>query len=210
MPFPPCTSRAGCTSRYSVSESAWKQALELREKLPQRERGVSWLVCKVFRPTGEEQGYACGDATCTLEGSGQALSPSPQTRRASAPTAVGMAGHATKMRIVRQPLLRVRCTENERADWLHKAHAEKRSLSDYAHHALSNEPMQRRTRPPEVDPVLLAAVGRAGNNLNRVGETFGRLADAAGRAAEAISTRLTQHRVEKENHAAFLRQANLD
>ncbi len=30
----------------------------------------------------KEQGYACGYATCTLEGNGQALSPSPQTRRA--------------------------------------------------------------------------------------------------------------------------------
>ena len=122
---------SGRASRYSVSESAWKQALELRGKPPQRERGASCLVSKVLRPTGEEQGYACGYATCILEGNGQALSPSPQTRRASAPTAVGMAGHATKMRIVRQPLLRVRCTENERADWLHKAHAEERSLSDY-------------------------------------------------------------------------------
>lgn len=109
---------SGRASRYSVSESAWKQALELRGKPPQRERGASCLVSKVLRPTGEEQGYACGYATCTLEGNGQALSPSPQTRRASASTAVGMAGHATKMRIVRQPLLRVRCTENERADWL--------------------------------------------------------------------------------------------
>ena len=30
----------------------------------------------------KEQGYACGYATCTLEGNGQALSPSPQARRA--------------------------------------------------------------------------------------------------------------------------------
>lgn len=37
-------------------------------------------MCRVLYV--QEQGYACGYATCTLEGNGQALSPSPQARRA--------------------------------------------------------------------------------------------------------------------------------
>lgn len=71
-------------------------------------------------------------------------------------------------REVRELVLRVRCSEAERATWLRKARAEERSLSDYARHVLSAEPMQRRVRPPVVDPMLLAAVGRAGNNLNQI------------------------------------------
>ena len=71
-------------------------------------------------------------------------------------------------RAVRELVLRVRCSEEERATWLRKAQAQERSLSDYARHVLSAEPMQRRARPPMVDPVLLAAIGRAGNNLNQI------------------------------------------
>lgn len=73
-----------------------------------------------------------------------------------------------KPRVVRDLVLRVRCTEEERSAWLHKARAQERTLSDFARHVLSAEPMQRRARPPEVDPVLLAAVGRAGSNLNQI------------------------------------------
>lgn len=71
-------------------------------------------------------------------------------------------------RVVRELVLRVRCSKDERADWERKARAQELTLSKYARHLLSAEPMQRRARPPEVDPVLLAAVGRAGNNLNQI------------------------------------------
>ncbi|MEM1075041.1 MAG: plasmid mobilization relaxosome protein MobC [Pseudomonadota bacterium] len=71
-------------------------------------------------------------------------------------------------RAIRELVLRVRCSEEERAKWLRKAQAQERSLSDYARHVLSAEPMQRRARPPVVDPMLLAAVGRAGNTLNQI------------------------------------------
>ena len=73
-----------------------------------------------------------------------------------------------KKRIKRQLVLRVRCTKKERDNWLHKAGAEERSLSDYARHVLSSELMRRRARLPEVDPKLLAAISRAGNNLNQI------------------------------------------
>ncbi len=71
-------------------------------------------------------------------------------------------------RAVRKLVLRVRCSEEERATWLRKAQAQERSLSDYARHVLSAEPMLRRAQPLAVDPMLLAAVGRAGNNLNQI------------------------------------------
>lgn len=89
---------------------------------------------------------------------------------------------------VRRLVLRVRCTEDERADWLHKARAEERPLSDYARHVLSAEPMRRRSRPPKVDPVLLAAVGRAGNNLNQIAHALN-VDRKAGRAIDLIAVR---------------------
>ncbi len=135
-----------------------------------------------------EQGYACGYATCTLEGNGQALSPSPQTQRASALTVAVMARCEPKKRPRRELVLRVRCTEEERDSWLHKARAEERSLSDYARHLLSSEPMRRRARPPEVDLVLLAAVGRAGNNLNQISRALN-TDRKAGRALDLIAVR---------------------
>lgn len=76
--------------------------------------------------------------------------------------------HVSKTRPARDLVLRVRCTGAERAEWLRKASAEERSMSDYARCVLSAEPMRRRACPPEVDPILLAAVGRAGNNLNQI------------------------------------------
>lgn len=79
-----------------------------------------------------------------------------------------MSKRQPKSRSVRQLVLRVRCFEAERADWLRKACAEERPLSDYVRHVLSAEPIRRRARPPEVDPVLLAAVGHAGNNLKQI------------------------------------------
>lgn len=79
-----------------------------------------------------------------------------------------MSKREPKPRLVRKLVLRVRCSEAEHADWMHKARDQERSLSDYARHVLSVEPMQRRARPPVVDPELLAAVGRAGNNLNQI------------------------------------------
>ena len=79
-----------------------------------------------------------------------------------------MSKREPKPRLVRKLVLRVRCSEAEHADWMHKARSQERSLSDYARHVLSVEPMQRRARPPVVDPELLAAVGRASNNLNQI------------------------------------------
>jgi|GEM_PF-2587831 len=93
------------------------------------------------------------------------LHPKP-TRKARQVAA--MSKIKLKAREVRELVLRVRCSEAERATWLRKAGAQERSLSDYARHVLSAEPMQRRARPPVVDPMLLAAVGRAGNNLNQI------------------------------------------
>lgn len=114
-----------------------------------------------------EQGYACGYANRTLEGNGQALSPSPQTRAQSA-SGGAMSKSKLEPRAIRELVLRVRCSEEERAIWLRKAQAQERSFSDYARYVLSAEPMQRRARPPVVEPALLAAVGRAGNNLNQI------------------------------------------
>lgn len=99
-----------------------------------------------------------------------------------------MSNGGPKPRVVRQLVLRVRCTENERASWFSKANAEERSLSDYARHVLSIEPMRRRTRPPEVDPLLIAAVGRAGNNLNQIARALN-VDRMAGRAIDLIAVR---------------------
>ena len=93
-----------------------------------------------------------------------------------------------KLRVVRELVLRVRCSQDERVAWLRKARAQERSLSDYARHLLSGEPMQRRARPPEVDPVLLAAVGRAGNNLNQIARAMN-IDRKAGRAIDLIAVR---------------------
>ncbi|ASM74153.1 MULTISPECIES: plasmid mobilization protein [Roseobacteraceae] len=93
-----------------------------------------------------------------------------------------------KPRVVRELVLRVRCTEEERAAWLCKARSQERSLSDYARHVLSEEPMQRRLRPPDVDPVLLAAVGRAGGNLNQIARAMN-TDRKAGREIDLIAVR---------------------
>ncbi|WP_303704502.1 plasmid mobilization protein [Celeribacter baekdonensis] len=93
-----------------------------------------------------------------------------------------------KPRVVRELVLRVRCTEEERSAWLRKARAQERSLSDFVRHVLSSEPMQRRTLPPEVDPVLLAAVGRAGNNLNQIARAMN-TDRKAGRAIDLVAVR---------------------
>lgn len=93
-----------------------------------------------------------------------------------------------KKRPKRECVLRVRCSEEERDIWLHKARAEERSLSDYTRHLLSSEPMRRRARPPEVDPELLAAVGRAGNNLNQISRALN-TDRKAGRALDLIAVR---------------------
>lgn len=98
----------------------------------------------------------------------------------------GMSNRELKPRVVRELVLRVRCTADERAAWLSKARAQERSLSDYARHLLSAEPMQRRARPPEVDPVLLAAVGRAGNNLNQIARAIN-VDRKAGRSIDLIA-----------------------
>jgi hypothetical protein len=99
-----------------------------------------------------------------------------------------MSKRETTQRPVRDLVLRVRCTEEERFAWLRKARAQERSLSDYARHLLSGEPMQRRARPPEVDPILLAAVGRAGNNLNQIARAIN-TDRKAGRAIDLIAVR---------------------
>ena len=99
-----------------------------------------------------------------------------------------MSKRETTQGSVRELVLRVRCSEEERAAWLRKARAQERSLSDYARHVLSAEPMQRRARPPEVDTVLLAAVGRAGNNLNQIARALN-IDRKAGRAIDLIAVR---------------------
>lgn len=91
-------------------------------------------------------------------------------------------------RVVRELVLRVRCSEDERADWERKARAQELTLSKYARHLLSAEPMQRRARPPEVDPVLLAAVGCAGNNLNQIARAIN-VDRKAGRSIDLIAVR---------------------
>lgn len=99
-----------------------------------------------------------------------------------------MSKRSPQPRAVRELVLRVRCSESERAMWLRKACAQERSLSEYARCVLSAEPIQRRTRPPEVDPVLLAAVGRAGNNLNQIARAIN-VDRKAGRAIDLIAVR---------------------
>lgn len=93
-----------------------------------------------------------------------------------------------KPHVARELVLRVRCTTEERAAWLHKARAQERSLSDYARHVLSAEPMQRRAGPLVVDPMLLAAIGRAGNNLNQIARAINTDLKA-GRAIDLIAVR---------------------
>ncbi|BBU58430.1 hypothetical protein KU6B_46950 [Mameliella alba] len=99
-----------------------------------------------------------------------------------------MSKREPKPRVTRELVLRVRCTEEERSAWLRKARAQERSLSDYARHLLSAEPMQRRAGPPVVDPILLAAVGRAGNNLNQIARAMN-TDRKAGRAIDLIAVR---------------------
>lgn len=99
-----------------------------------------------------------------------------------------MSKREPKSRAVRRLILRVRCTEDERADWLRKARAEERPLSEYTRRVLSSEPMRRRARPPEVDPMLLAAVARAGNNLNQIARAMN-TDRKAGRAIDLIAVR---------------------
>lgn len=93
-----------------------------------------------------------------------------------------------KSQAVRRFVLRVRCTEAERADWLHKARAEECPLSEYTRRVLSCEPMRRRAQPPQVDPVLLATVARAGNNLNQIARALN-VDRKAGRAIDLIAVR---------------------
>lgn len=99
-----------------------------------------------------------------------------------------MSKREPKPRAVRELVLRVRCSQDERAAWLLKACAQERSLSDFVRHVLSSEPMQRRARPPEVDPVLLAAVGRAGNNLNQIARAIN-VDRKTGRSIDLIAVR---------------------
>lgn len=102
-----------------------------------------------------------------------------------------------KLRVVRELVLRVHCSQDERVAWLRKARAQERSLSDYARHLLSGEPMQRRARPPEVDPVLLAAVGRAGNNLNQIARALN-VDRKVGRAIDLIAVRTLLMRLDRQ------------
>ena len=99
-----------------------------------------------------------------------------------------MSKRELKLRIVRGLVLRIRCSEDERDEWMRKAYAEERSLSDYARRVLSAEPLRRRARPPEVDPVLLAAVGRTGNNLNQIARALN-VDRKEGRAIDLIAVR---------------------
>lgn len=100
-----------------------------------------------------------------------------------------MSKREPKPRLVRELVLRVRCSDVEHADWSHKARTQERSLSDYARHVLSAEPIQRRARPPEVDPVLLASVARAGNNLNQIAHAIN-TDRKAGRPIDLIGVRV--------------------
>ena len=113
------------------------------------------------------------------------LHPKP-TREARQVAA--MSKSKPESRAVRKLVLRVRCSKEERATWLRKARAQERSLSDFARHVLSAEPMQRRVRPPTVDPALLAAVGRAGNNLNQIARAIN-VDRKAGRSIDLIAVR---------------------
>lgn len=99
-----------------------------------------------------------------------------------------MTSREPKKRIKRELVLRVRCSQEERTSWLNKARTEECTLSDYARHLLSREPMRRRARPPEVDPKLLAAVGRLGSNLNQISRALN-TDRKAGRALDLIAIR---------------------
>lgn len=91
-----------------------------------------------------------------------------------------------KPRVVRELVLRVRCSEDERADWERKARAQELTLSKYARCVLSAEPLQRRAHPPVVDPMLLAAVARGGSNLNQIARAIN-TDRKAGRAIDLIA-----------------------
>ena len=69
-------------------------------------------------------------------------------------------------RTLRSKAIHIRCSESELADWRCKAGPY--SLSEYLRHQLDNAPATKRRSVPEVDSRLLAAVARAGNNLNQI------------------------------------------
>jgi hypothetical protein len=99
-----------------------------------------------------------------------------------------MSKREPKPRLVRNMVLRVRCSEAEHANWMHKARAQERSLSDYARHVLSVEPMQRRARPPVVEP----------NNLNQIARAM-HTDRKAGRRIDLIAVYRLRHPTSRES-----------
>lgn len=121
------------------------------------------------------------------EGMGRPFPLDPKPAREALQVA-GMSKPEPRPHAIRDLILRVRCSDEERSAWLRKARAQERSLSDFARHVLSAEPMQRRAGPPVVDPMLLAAVGRAGNNLNQIARALN-VDRKAGRSIDLIAVR---------------------
>jgi len=69
-------------------------------------------------------------------------------------------------RALRSKAIHIRCSDAELADWRRKAGPY--SLSEFLRRQLDNAPATKRRSVPEVDSRLLAAVARAGNNLNQI------------------------------------------
>jgi len=68
-------------------------------------------------------------------------------------------------RALRSKAIHIRCSDVELVEWRRKAGPY--SLSEYLRLQLDNAPAIKRRSVPEVDSRLLAAVARAGNNLNQ-------------------------------------------
>ncbi|WP_425597308.1 plasmid mobilization protein [Sulfitobacter geojensis] len=64
--------------------------------------------------------------------------------------------------------LHVKCSQKERERWGAKARSHGLSLSDYLREFLEESRSSRRRPAPPIDPMLMAQIGRAGNNLNQI------------------------------------------
>ena len=69
-------------------------------------------------------------------------------------------------RALRSKAIHIRCSDAELIDWRRKAGPY--SLSVFLRRQLDNAPVTKRRSVPEVDSRLLAAMARAGNNLNQI------------------------------------------
>lgn len=64
--------------------------------------------------------------------------------------------------------VKLRTTQEQRAQWYAEAEAKGLSFSEFARHALDGVKVRRRAQLRQVDPDLLRQLARLGNNLNQL------------------------------------------